>query len=542
MAVPNSPVEGGREGTQSSNHQTHPQFNGSEALQPVQPPHSELASHSHEDEEGEDEEERGEEMTVTNQPASKRKKKRSKPKSKRGLNAPTGYEEWFADPPVTPEVHAEEQELYAQDIPFIERILTAIQRFERTRKLTPTRRDIFYKYLAYGGLDVSPNMFQTVDEVQKKEMSKEELAVALSQVSIGTDKYDVGSENALYEVDFLGCAKAFLSRRAIDIWGLDTRDKTVEVTTTLERFMDYLLQHDVCQEYRTEVLETRNFCRQATDELCACAEAGRQLPGDFNIACSTLLEGSYSRNYDGKTYWGPERDDEWNFVGFTPDIASQIMSYAMAGAAPENIWDEYQGQLTDPNDGLSVVQTKEFAGFEITHIIPPSKECLKMYKTDCKDYRPVGVVRAIPWTDPAGPPEDLTPDERAQIEAQQSTAKNTEHEEYVFLIEQNIQHNMRVGMKLQATLHKVSCGIWFFDDFQKVFPHFDTFIANDLMTDYQTPVWLKGSVPYEEERERERLLEAEKAEPEAEPDAKPEQEREHDNGHDDSTNGDAEHL
>ena len=453
--------------------------------------------------EGEDQ---GEEVEVTNEPK-KRKKKRSKPKSKRGLNAPTGLEEFFADAPVTAEQHEENQARYSPDIPFIQRILTAIQHFERTRKLTPNRRDIFYKYLDYGGIDVGPNMFQSVSQVQQKEMSKEELAVALSQVAIGTDKYDIGSDTALYDVDFLGCAKAFLSRRAPDLCWTETPERTLEVTTTLERFMDYLLQQDVCPEYRTEVLATRDFCRQVPDELCECNEASRRFPGDFNIACSTLFGGAYS-HYDGETSWAPEVPGTSNFVGFTRELAFQIMTYGMAGAAPEEAFQQYQAQLNAEDDGVSLLETHEQAGFEITEIIPPSKATLKLYKQDAQDLRPVGLVRAKFWKDPGGPPEDLTAEERAALENTSTKSPTQKPEEYTFLIEQIMQMNMRIGMRLQATLHKLSCGIWFFDDFQKCLPSFDVYLENDRMIDYETPRWLKGSVPYDEEeelREKERL-------------------------------------
>jgi hypothetical protein len=40
------------------------------------------------------------------------KAKRRKPKSKRGLGKPTGFEEYYADGPMTPEEHEESHQLY----------------------------------------------------------------------------------------------------------------------------------------------------------------------------------------------------------------------------------------------------------------------------------------------------------------------------------------------------------------------------------------------------------------------------------------------
>lgn len=415
-------------------------------------------------------------------------------------------EEYFADGPLTPEQYEEDQTLYESHLPFIDRILIAIQRFERTRKLTPERRDIFYKWLAYGGVDVSPNMFQSKDSLDTSNMTKAELAVAMSQVSIGTDKHNTDSPDALYAVDFLGCMKGFLSRRAILVWGLDSREKTVEVTTTLERFMDYLLQHDVCPEYSNEVTATRNFCRVATEELCATAEAGRRLPGDFNIACSTIFGGQYAEGYDGETSWAPSTAGQVSFVGFTQEMAKQIINFAIAGQAPEAVYQKHMDLLTTAS--LTVEMTKEHAGFEITRIEPPTSDTLDIYRTSAREFRPVGTVHAKPWHNPELPPVDSTPDERAAAEKEAHTNPSPPSEEYIFLIEQAILLNLRVGMKLEATLKKLTSGIWYFDEFLTVYPSFDTYLCNEMMVDYKAPRWLAGSVPFEEQDERERAEEA----------------------------------
>jgi Argonaute siRNA chaperone (ARC) complex subunit Arb1 len=56
--------------------------------------------------------------------------------------------------------------------------------------------------------------------------------------------------------------------------------------------MNYLLHHDVCPGYATDVLAARRICNAANAGLWACAETQRWLTGDFNVACSTLCDGS----------------------------------------------------------------------------------------------------------------------------------------------------------------------------------------------------------------------------------------------------------
>jgi hypothetical protein len=406
-------------------------------------------------------------------------------------------EEFFADAPLTPEQHEEDQTLYDHDFPFIDRILTAIQRFERTRKLSPERRDIFYKYLAYGGIDISPNMFQSVSSLDAKALSKTELAVAMSQVSIGTDKHNINSPDAQYAVDFLACMKSFLSRGVRRHFDLSTPEKIKEITTTLERFCDYLLLHDVCPEYAVELVTTRNFCRQqALTELTSLAAIRTRLPGDFNIACSTFFKSQFSI-YDGKTSW--TIDGEQTFVGFDDTLTKQIIHTAISAFAPAHIFNAY-GEDGDYN-GLKEVEKRENVGFEITRIIKADKSCLELYRQMAPELRPVGLVYAKAWNDPDGAPEDLTEEERQALSSS-PPSNHARKDEYLFWLEQVILNDLQVGTKFVATVHRLNCGAWYFDGLIDVWPTFDTWLCNDLMQGYQKPRWLEGSYQFREERDR----------------------------------------
>ncbi|OQV06928.1 hypothetical protein CLAIMM_11433 [Cladophialophora immunda] len=404
----------------------------------------------------------------------KKKRKKVRPQSKRGINKPTGFEEYFADPPLTPEQYAEEQEIYHPGLLFVDRIATAIARFERTRKLTSQRGDVLHKYLIYGGLARSANVCQGGQDTEG--MDKTQIALIQTQFWISEDKRDLGTETSVYEVDFLACAKGFLSRRAKDCFGLDTEDEVNMVCTTLERFLDYLLQHDVCPEYKEDILAARALCRQAGPELWDMAEATRRLPGEFNVACSTLFGGSYSRDYDGETWWGNPDTEGPVFVGLKPEEAQQIVRF---------------GDHTPVM--LDVVSTQERAGFEVIRIEPPTRECKKIYTTHSEHFRPVGRVYAKPWKNPDAAPEDLTPSEQAASSTSSSRDAETE---YVFFIESILQTCLRVGTKVEATIRTLGCGIMFFDQVLNVYPTFDEFLVNEMMVGWKEPRPLKGSLAY----------------------------------------------
>ncbi|KAK5206515.1 hypothetical protein LTR41_007953 [Exophiala xenobiotica] len=426
----------------------------------------------------------------------KKKKKNRKPASKRGLGKPTGFEDFFADTPMTPSEHAEEQELYHPNITFVDRLLTAIARFERTRKLTPERRDMFYKYLGFGSVEVGPNAHQGgIGQGQDTEdMDRTQLLVAMSQASISDDKRNLGTPTSLYDVDFQGVMKAFLSRRARLLYGFELRDQVSLLTTTLERFMDYLLQHDVCPEYRDDVLATRNLCRDSTSELWDVAEATRRLPGDFNIACSTLFGGYYAENYDGTTDWEEGSRDENVFVGMKPEEAQQVIHFGVAGAADEPVYKAYAAAV---NGGgmLAVDSIQEHAGFQITKIEPPTAECKELYTTTSQHFRPVGRVYAKPWTNPDQQPEDLTAAEKEALTTIKAP-KDDDKKQYIFFVESILQSHLRVGMKVEATIRTLNCGIMFFDDVLNAFPTFDEYVVNELMAGWKAPRAVKGAFDY----------------------------------------------
>lgn len=448
-------------------------------------------------------------LATSQPPDPKKKKKRKKPNksaSKRGLGAPTGFEDFFADTPLTPEQYAQDKELYDPRLPFVGRILTAIARFERTRKLTPERNDILHKYLAYGGVNIGPNAFQGNQDTAG--MDKSTIAQIRTNASITEEKRDIDSDTSNWAVDFLGCIKGFLSRHAPNLvrFGFETRSDVELVTSTLERFMDYLLQHDVCIEYQPQVLATRNFCREATAELWDVAQATRRLPGDFNIACSTIFGGSYA-NYDGETWWGPDEvaAKEDVFVGLKPDQARQILHFGVSGAADEHVFAHYL-EATNGSKSLEVVSVTENAGFEITRIEPPSPECKAIYTTHSTNFRPVGRVYAKPWVNPDVPPEDLTAAEREELDNKLATADGSgNQEEYIFFLESILQSHLRVGMKIEATVRQLNCGIMFFDEFLSILPSFDLYLPNEMILDWKPPRSLKGAFDYESSDEEDRV-------------------------------------
>lgn len=350
-------------------------------------------------------------------------------------------------------------------------------------------RDVFLTYLSYGGVTIGPNMFQGGNTKADLEgMDKDEIAEAMTQTSLTEDKDNIGKDTSVWAVDFEGVMKAFLSRRAPYYYGFETRAQVDTITKVLINFMNYLLHHDVCPEYAADILAARSVCNTANGELWECAEAQRWLPGDFNIACSTLFDGSYGKLYDGTMTWMPEESGVKGFVGMTADIAREVVKFAIAGAASEEVYQAWYKMATE--DTIEAVEVHQAAGFEITAIDKVDEETKAFYKDQSSEYRPVGKIRAKPWKNPEGPPEDLTAEEKEALHRDASNNKPggiSAEPIYEFFIEEVVLQHLFVGMKIEATIHKLNCGIWFFDDVLRAFCSFDTYLCNELMVGWKEP-------------------------------------------------------
>lgn len=364
--------------------------------------------------------------------------------------------------------------------------------------MIPSTRDIFYKYLAYGGLDVSPNMFQGMSERDAESMDKDTLTRAMAQTSLSNDFRDIGKESSKWVVDFEGVMKGFLSRRVPLFYALDTEAEVKTITTLLSNFMNYLLHHDVCPEYSESIWAARECCIQASHELWSMHQAQKWLPGDFNIACSTLFDGAYSERYDGKTSW---IEDEGGFVGQTDDQARQIVKFAVAcGGSEEQYQLWYEKAMANE---LKVTKVRKEIGLEITEIIMPVDETRDFYKQRTKDFRPIGKIHTKGWKNPAAPPDDLTPVEqalrkKASLQEKPAAGRNdcqereADEDEYEFFIEEAVLQHLFAGMKLEATVRTLNCGIWFIDEVFSTYVSFDTFLPNDRLYGYKKPRYLHG--------------------------------------------------
>ena len=124
----------------------------------------------------------------------------------KNMQKPTGFENTFVEPPITPEEAEEEDRMYDEEKHFVERIEIAIQRFKQKRRMHEMYSKVFDKLMRYGGVESGPRMYQGLSNTEMRDMEPEEIARALAVHSVPWDRVD----DKQWAVDFLGVGSAFL--------------------------------------------------------------------------------------------------------------------------------------------------------------------------------------------------------------------------------------------------------------------------------------------------------------------------------------------
>ncbi|KAF2148931.1 hypothetical protein K461DRAFT_232523 [Myriangium duriaei CBS 260.36] len=205
----------------------------------------------------------------------------SKPWLTKGMLKPTGFEPYFADAPITPAEYTTERELYDSDMAFETRIETAIQRYLSRRKFHPENKSIFELFLTYGGIDCRARQF--TGGLSKEDIDSMDAAeIAAAKANHFVASHVEQSEDWI--VDFAGVARGFFAAAGA----------AVNFPTVLANFYRYLLHHDVCEEYATQIVEALQVCEMAKVELADAIQAAFSLPDLFAKACSVVSGGVFA--------------------------------------------------------------------------------------------------------------------------------------------------------------------------------------------------------------------------------------------------------
>ncbi|KAK4988347.1 hypothetical protein LTR50_003979 [Elasticomyces elasticus] len=388
-------------------------------------------------------------------------KTNSQPHMTKGMLKPTGFEEYATEGPIRPEEYREELAIYDSSLPFTDRIETAVQRYVAKRKWHQENALIFNKYTMFCGFDSGRRDFTGgIAKQDLEDRTKDEIIQLTARHFL---REDVKRDGTRFVVDFAGVAKGFLSSHLPHHTDIATERKVKVCTNVLKNFHNYLLLHDVCPEYASDIREVFGVCKQWEQEFLKTRTAESELPGDFNVVCSTLFDGNYNDVYTGDQAW----NDVECTVGFSRKDARAIL---MAGIAAHGTQEQFEHAHLS-NAAFETVFKFNDVGLEVTAIELADAETRTFYTSDLRNtfLRTLGKLHCKCWIYPAAADFDLP--------AHANRAK--EGDPFEFWVEEEILQHCYVGMKLLANIRKLDVGIWFIDQLLGAFVSFFTWLPNE---------------------------------------------------------------
>ncbi|KJZ77784.1 hypothetical protein HIM_02961 [Hirsutella minnesotensis 3608] len=427
--------------------------------------------------EGEDQHGKGVNFDVGKAPSEPEKKggNRKKTNIRRGptalpKNRGTGFEEYFADPPLTPEEALEERNsVYSRSVtshkaaqPLVLRIQACIQRFRSRRRLNQAHCNYLNEYLFLGGIDTFSKAFGGHDERDLKDLTPAERcdATAFDAVhagSVADDKFYAGDREH-WSVDFSGVMAGFLSTSLVVMTG-GNREEMANALNLAENFLRYVLHHDVCPEYQDDVKRALGICGTAREEWPLLESLQHSLPGAFNAAAASLFTPPDARDWSRRGFTLPEGVDAKALFYTSCALLGELETIQSAQQGAIRVVKEYERTL------------------KVVKVQQPESDIAARFgrlQVDGANYRFAPIGKAMFQ---AATIEDGW--ERPSVPGQA-------HEEDMWLyFEGSILANMKPGMKMRLSIVKLDTGIRYVKSVEDIVPSFYTFLPQLLMKHYQ---------------------------------------------------------
>lgn len=362
---------------------------------------------------------------------------------------------------------------------------SAVARYMSKRKIHQLTLQIFSKFLTFGGFSSGPHQFTgglTEKDMKEMELDKEQILLMKSPFAVSyavIDGIDPEDGEVTWAVDFEGMAKAFLSSHFMAHF--DWQDaKIVESTTNiLCNFYNYLLVHDVCPEYKQQIMKARQVCEMADQEFKTLAQANKHLPGNFNIACSTRCGGRCAsiRPADPGADWVLEGDT----IGLSDEDALHVFTTGIFAHGSEECLKTLQKVMKQELQ-LAVVSEEE-VGLQVVRVEECAGQAKVIYDSDQVKgtvIKPTGKLHCIRWDPPHRAPKDLPKSVMAQH-------KTKIGEKYEFLVEDEVLQYCYPGLKLEGIVKELNIGVKWIDSIEYVYPSFHTWTLNEPFRDWKEP-------------------------------------------------------
>ncbi|RCI09850.1 hypothetical protein L249_3984 [Ophiocordyceps polyrhachis-furcata BCC 54312] len=403
----------------------------------------------------------------------------NKPFKRLPKNRGTGFEEYFADPPMTPAEAAEERDQiysrFVNDAPVKihstdqhQRYTirnSCIQRFRARRRLPVDKTRFFNEYLFLGGIDTSANQFGGQDHRDLRDLTPAERRDATATDTVHTDSftsdrfYHAGDEN--WTVDFTAIVAGFFSTSLMLLtggnqWEMDS------AADLIENFLRYVKHHDVCPEYQQDVDRALLLCADARREWQTLDNLRGSFPGRFHLAASHLFS-------------PPSDSHGWACTSFshTDQLDHKAVFYSACALLGET------EALAAAKRGSTAVAREYSCTLQVVSIEQPSVGLADRFRSlfiDQVQHHPSPIGKAFfkPATIEDGwirPTTDVPDDEAGTW----------------LYFEKSILDCLKPGTKMALTIVELSVGIRFVKAWSNLVPTYYTFLPQVLMKHYKMP-------------------------------------------------------
>jgi len=254
----------------------------------------------------------------------------------------------------------------------------------------------------------------------------------------------------------------------------------------MRNFYNYIMHHSVCPEYTDSIFAARHICDLADKELYQTHKVLRLLPGNFNIACSTIFGGSYKDTYSGDSSW-LDGDESGIAVGLSSDEATKVFKYGVAALGTDDDFFSGDSEIIQRNlFDHKITKIQHNVGLEVIKIIPADLDHVSLHNTKhgLGKGQALGKLICRPYTTPNFYTTDLPTN---YIDPSSNEKEDTTYE---FWLEQHILDTSFIGMKVEASVATLSNGLQFLDHVVAVRCSFYTLLYNDflLLTKWKEPV------------------------------------------------------
>jgi hypothetical protein len=234
-------------------------------------------------------------------------------------------------------------------------------------------------------------------------------------------------------------------------------------TNVMRNFYNYLLHHNVCPEFESQIHAARKVCDLADVELFNAVVASEKLPGPFNTAVSATHGGTLAGVYSSEQDW-----EDSGIIGRTLQDCKDIVKFAISAYGSQQQYERF----TDVGKFETVYQ--EQISLEVIKIEMAEETTRALYAA-AREEKPflatLGKLHCRRWTYPLAPNFDHS-DEALR-------RQQTEHTMTLW-VEEDILQYCAVGMKIQGEVRELDIGVKWLDSIRAIGPSFFEWLPNEL--------------------------------------------------------------